>query len=65
MEKSLNSAVQNKNPVDKVPHYDKSIFKMTKKLSSKISKSKEYRKNDISKRTGEIAEYCAERWWAK
>lgn len=65
LEKNINSAVQNKNPIDKVPHYDKSLFKMTKRVSSNISKNREYKKADIKRRTKEIADYCAERWWAE
>lgn len=65
LEKKINSAVQNKNPVDKVPYYDKSLFKMTRRVSSNISKNKEFRKGDIKRRTEEIADYCAERWWAR
>ena len=40
LEKSINSSIQNKDLVEKIKGYDKSIFLMTKKLSTKISLSK-------------------------
>ena len=63
LEKNLNSAVQNKNPTEKISHYDKSIFRMTKTLSSQIAKEKKFKKSNIVERTKILAEYCIDRWW--
>ncbi len=63
LEKRLNSSVQNRNALEKVPYYDKSSFKMTKELATSISKIGEFKKSHIKERTKEIAAYCIERWW--
>jgi hypothetical protein len=63
LEKNLNSSVQNKNPIDKVDSYGKSVFKMTKKLASEIDTNKGFTKQELQERTKEIAEYCVQRWW--
>lgn len=63
LEKRLNSSVQNRNAIEKVSYYDKSIFKMTKELASSISKKGEFKKAHIKERTKEIATYCNNRWW--
>lgn len=63
LEKNLNSSVQNKNPIDKVDSYGRSVFKMTKKLASEIDTNKGFTKQELQERTKEIAEYCVQRWW--
>ncbi len=63
LEKRLNSSVQNRNALEKVPYYDKSIFKMTKTLATSISKDGEFKKRHIKERTKVVAIYCTERWW--
>jgi len=62
LEKSLNSAVQNKLPIEKVPYYDKSIFKVTKVLSSRINGNEKFTRSEIEERTKYISEYLLERW---
>lgn len=64
LEKGLNSSVQNKNAIDKVDGYGRSLFTMTKKLASEIDTSKEFTKTDLKKRTKILADYCSERWWS-
>lgn len=64
LEKGLNSSVQNKNAIDKIDGYDRSLFSMTKKLASAIDTSKGFTKTDLKKRTKVLAEYCSERWWS-
>lgn len=64
LEKSINSSIQNKDLVEKIKGYDKSIFLMTKKLSTKISLSKVFNKNDLDNRTNELIADFATRWWA-
>ena len=54
---------QNKNTFEKVPIYDKSIFKMTNNISTQISTKQEFKKKDIDERTGVIAEYMINKWW--
>ena len=63
LEEKINGAVQNKNPSDKVSSYDRSTFKITKVLSSRIAKNKQFTKTDIEQRTEEFTEYCTDRWW--
>jgi hypothetical protein len=63
LEKSLNSSVSNKNVFDKVEYYDKSIFKMTKQLATKITHLNQFKKIDIENRTEELATYLEDRWW--
>ena len=65
LEKSINSAVQNKNAIEKVPYYDKSQFKMTKELSSKIASEGSFKKRDIKIRTKDLMKYITEAWWAE
>jgi len=62
LEKTLNSIVQNKSPIDKVDTYDKSLFKMTKKLSSEIDTNKKFTKTELQARTTDITNYCITRW---
>ena len=63
LEKSLNSSINNKNVFEKVPSYDKSKFKMTKLLATKISHTRQFKKSDIEQRTEEVANYLEEKWW--
>lgn len=63
LEKTLNSAVQNMSPVNKVPYYDKSVFQMTKKIGSEIDSMRKFTKVELELRTSEIAKICLERWW--
>ena len=64
LEKGLNSSVQNKNAIDKIDGYGRSLFSMTKKLASAIDTSKGFSKTDLKNRTKILADYCSERWWS-
>lgn len=64
LEKGLNSSVQNKNAIDKIDGYGRSLFSMTKKLGSSIDTSKGFNKTDLKARTKVLADYCSERWWS-
>lgn len=63
LEKRLNSAVQNRVPVDKVPYYDRSLFKMTRVSSSSIDSRGQFGKSDIEKRREDFSDYLVKRWW--
>ena len=63
VEKSINSAGQNKMPLEKVPHYDTSRYKMTQVLATSISANKNFTKQDINSRTSELANYILDTWW--
>jgi len=63
VEKAINSAVQNKMPLEKVPYYDTSKYKMTQILATSISANKNFTKQDIKSRTGELTNYILDRWW--
>jgi len=63
VEKSINSAAQNKNPIEKVPNYDLSKYQMTKVLASSISTGKSFAKQNVKDRTNEISEYIMHTWW--
>ncbi len=63
LERSLNSAAQNKSTFDKIPIYDKSKFKMTTEFSSKISANMQFSKANIEARTSELVKYFAAEWW--
>ncbi len=65
LEKGLNSSVQNKNAIDKIEGYGRSVFSMTKKLASEIDTSKNFTKTDLQKRTKILAHFCSERWWSE
>ena len=65
LEKPLNSSVNNKNVFEKVDYYDRSIFKMTKKLASDIMHQQQFKKEDIINRTKVIADYLEQKWWCK
>lgn len=64
LEKAINSSIQNKDLVEKVKGYDKSIFEITKKVSTRISSSKVFNKEDLDKRTQELVSNLSKRWWA-
>lgn len=64
LEKSINSSIQNKDLVEKMKGYDKSVFEITKKLSSKISSTKVFNKEDLDARTEELINDFSKRWWA-
>jgi len=64
LEKGLNSSVQNKNAIDKVDGYARSLFSITKKLGSSIDTRKGFTKTDLMDRTKVLAEYCSTRWWS-
>lgn len=64
LEKGLNSSVQNKNAIDKIDGYGKSLFTMTRMLGSEIDTNKGFNKRTVQKRTRALAEYCVERWWS-
>ena len=64
LEKGLNSSVQNKNAIDKIDGYSRSLFSMTKKLGSAIDTSKGFNKTNLKARTKVLADYCSERWWS-
>ena len=64
LEKGLNSSVQNKNAIDKIDGYGRSLFSMTKKLASEIDTGKSFTKTDLQKRTNILADYCSGRWWS-
>lgn len=63
LEEKINKAVQNKNPNEKVPSYDRSDFGITKNLSSKIAKQKKFTKMDTQERTEELTSFCMDRYW--
>ncbi len=64
LEKGINSSIQNKDLVEKVKGYDKSIFSITKKLSTKLSSTKVFNKEDLDARTKKLISNFTERWWA-
>jgi len=64
LEKGLNSSVQNKNAIDKIDGYGKSLFTMTRMLGSEIDTNKGFNKKSVQKRTQTLADYCVERWWS-
>jgi len=62
LEQALNSAASKKMPVEKVPHYDKSRFRMTRALSSSIASSGGFTKTEVENRTRELCRHLVERW---
>lgn len=64
LEKGLNSSVQNKNAIDKIDGYGKSLFTMTRMLGSEIDTKKVFNKKSVEDRTKILANYCVERWWS-
>lgn len=63
LEKSFNSSLQNAAAIEKVSHYDRSFFQVTKKLATEISFWKIFTKKEILSRTQELALYFNSRWW--
>ncbi|MFA5032882.1 MAG: DUF262 domain-containing HNH endonuclease family protein [bacterium] len=63
LEKSINSTIQNKLPFDKIPFYDKSLFKMTRELSSLIHRNKKFVMKNIEERTKYLVDKISARWW--
>jgi len=63
LEKRFNSAIRNKNPIEKTATYDRSIFRMTRDLSSKIASAQKFDKKSIEDRTEDIWKYLFHRWW--
>ena len=63
VEKGINSAAQNKMPLEKVPYYDTSKYKMTQTLATSISANKNFTKQDINSRTNELSNYILDTWW--
>lgn len=63
LEKSYNSSVSNKNPIDKVDTYSRSCFTMTRKLGSEIYANKIFSKKELETRTEEIVDFCLQYWW--
>ncbi len=64
LEKAINSSIQNKDLVEKVKGYDKSMFPITKKVSTKISSTKVFNKEHLDERTKKLVDDFTERWWA-
>jgi uncharacterized protein with ParB-like and HNH nuclease domain len=64
LEKSINSSIQNKDLVEKIKGYDKSVFLVTKKLSTRIASTKVFNKEDLEKRTKKLVNDFTKRWWA-
>ncbi|MBA7518398.1 hypothetical protein ES705_10468 [subsurface metagenome] len=63
LEKRYNSAVRNRNPLEKTHTYDRSLFFMTRRLSSNIAHSKVFNKSSIENRTKEIYKDLQAKWW--
>lgn len=63
LEKNINSGVQNKVPTEKVPFYDRSLYKMTKNLSSLIHTHKSFARGQIENRNIELSEHFLNKWW--
>jgi hypothetical protein len=64
LEKGINSSIQNKDLVEKIKGYDKSIFSITNKLSTKLFSTKVFNKEDLEERTEELIIDFTKRWWA-
>jgi hypothetical protein len=62
LEKRFNSAIRNKNPLEKTNTYDRSTYKVTRDLSSLIANTQKFDKNAIETRTEQIWEYLYLRW---
>lgn len=63
LEKRLNSRIQNKNPLEKVPVYLESIISMTRSVASSINDDQTFSKLEIDKRTEQLANYCLSKYW--
>ena len=64
VEKGINSAAQNRAPIDKVMLYEGSRYTMTRALATFVATNKRFTKQDIENRTNELAAYIAGKWWA-
>jgi len=65
LEKKINSSIKNDDLVNKITGYDKSKFIITKRLATKLSKDKVFKKDSLKERTKTIVEDFSARWWAK
>lgn len=63
VERVINSAVQNKLPIEKVPQFDKSNYMMTKNLATSIIVNKRFAKQDIKDRTEGLVPFILDKWW--
>jgi uncharacterized protein with ParB-like and HNH nuclease domain len=63
LEKRFNSAVRNRNPLEKTNTYDRSTYRMTRDLSSLIANSQKFDKKSIETRTELLWKYLSSRWW--
>ena len=57
LERNLNSSARDKAPLDKFPIYDKSVFKITKEVSSQIHRNGYFNKSSIEKRTSSLSDF--------
>jgi len=57
LEKKLNSAARDKTPIEKAAIYENSVFKMSKEISSYISISGKFAKNDILNITQKLSSF--------
>ena len=64
LEKRYNSAIRNKNPLEKTNTFDKSSYRMTRDLSSYIANTQKFDKKAIETRTELIWKYLSLRWWS-
>jgi uncharacterized protein with ParB-like and HNH nuclease domain len=62
LETRFNSALRNKNPLEKTNTYDRSSYKMTRDLSSYIANTQKFDKKAIEIRTEQIWKYLSLRW---
>lgn len=62
LEKRFNSAIRNKNPLEKTNTYDRSSYRMTRDLSSHIANTQKFDKKAIEIRTEQIWKYLSLRW---
>jgi len=65
LEKKINSSIKNDDLVNKITGYDKSKFIVTKRLATKLSKDKVFKKDSLKERTKIIVDDFSTRWWAK
>lgn len=64
LEKKINSSIKNSDLSDKVKGYSKSSYKMTQQLATILSQTKTFKKKDLKKRSTEVVDNLAIRWWA-
>jgi len=65
LEKKINSSIKNDDLVNKITGYDKSKFIVTKRLATKLSKDKVFKKDGLKERTKILVDDFSTRWWAK